>query len=268
MDLYNPTVFRQNNNIVWENDAKHIVQEEHKTPIQDFWFNHYIKDVEEFITKKAIEDIQKRSTPEYVSYELKFLDEENKRQEELINPIFYGRINNVIYEQIIGRNMIQLVEMDSGVKNMLENEKYEELSNLYKLFKNLDKSLLEIGKIFTTYIEKRGNVLREDKENSQIPKKIGPLLIGLQKDINKLVSKCFDNNLILQEAKNKGFNQFMKKDYYSKQIAYYSDYCLRTGFKGKNEKDVKDSLDDIINLIKNIIKTFANNLANIRVLLL
>ena len=252
MDLYNPTVFRQNNNIVWENNAKHIVQEEHKTPIQDFWFNYYIKDVEEFITKKAIQDIQKRSTPEYVSYELEFLDEEKKRQEELINPIFYGRINNVIYEQIIGRNMIELVEMDSGVKNMLENEKYEELSNLYKLFKNLDKSLSEIAKVFTAYIEKRGNDLREDRENSRIPQKIGPLLIKLQKDIDKIVRECFDKNLILQEARNKGFNEFMKRDYYSKQIAFYTDYCLRTGFKGKSKEDVENSLNDIINLLKNL----------------
>ena len=252
MDLYKPKIYRQNNNIVWENEKKDGEQENKGTPIQDFWFDYFQKDTEQFVTTKAIQDIQNRSTPEYVLIELKFLDEERERQEELINPIFYERLNAIIYEQIIGRNMVELVEMDSGVKNMLENNKFDELSNLYELFKVLEKSLHEIAKVFRVYIEKRGNTLRENKEIFKDPKKMVPQLIDLQKEINTLVLKCFKNNKILQAAKDKAFYEFMKTDYYSKQVAYYLDYCMRTGFKGKSEKDIDNSLNDIINLFKNL----------------
>ena len=252
MDLYKPTIYKENNNIVWINDPKDGNQEPHTTPIQDFWFDNFKKDTEQFVTAKAIQDIQGRSTPEYVLIELKFLDEEKKRQEELINPIFYEKLNAIIYEQIIGRNMVELVEMDSGVNNMLVNNKYEELKNIFDLFKVLEKSLHEIAKIFRAYIEKRGNSLRQNKEIYKDPKKMVPLLIDLQKEINTLVKKCFKDNDILQAAKDRAFFEFMKADYYSKQVAYYLDFCMRSGFKGKSEQDIESSINDIINLFKNL----------------
>ena len=252
MDLYKPKIYRENNNIVWINDPKDVNQEQHTTPIQDFWFDNFKKDTEQFVTAKAIQDIQNRSTPEYVLIELKFLEEERERQKELINPIFYERLNAIIYEQIIGRNMVELVEMDSGVNNMLVNNKYEELKNIFELFKVLEKSLHEIAKIFRAYIEKRGSSLRENKEIYKDPKKMVPLLIDLQKEINTLVKKCFKDNDILQAAKDRAFFEFMKADYYSKQVAYYLDFCMRSGFKGKSEQDINSSLNDIINLFKNL----------------
>lgn len=44
----------------------------------------------------------------------------------------------------------------------------------------------------------------------------------------------------------------MKSDYYSKQLAYYLDYCMRAGFKGKSQEVVESTLDDIIALFKNL----------------
>ena len=148
--------------------------------------------------------------------------------------------------------MIELVQMDSGVKNMLENNKYNELTNLYELFKFWEPSLHEVAKVFRAYIEKRGNALREDKEIYKDPKKMVPKLIDLQKEINTLVKQCFKNNDILQSAKDRAFYEFMKADYYSKQVAFFLDYCMRAGFKGKDAEAVSNTLDDIIGLFKNL----------------
>jgi DNA-binding MarR family transcriptional regulator len=142
--------------------------------------------------------------------------------------------------------------MDSGVKNMLENNKYEELTNLYELFKFYEESLHKVAIVFRAYIEKRGNALRENKEIYKDPKKMVPQLIDLQKEINTLVKNCFKNNDILQSAKDRAFYEFMKADYYSKQVAYFLDYCMRTGFKGKDEASINGTLDDIIGLFKNL----------------
>jgi hypothetical protein len=61
--------------------------------------------------------------------------------------------------------------MDTGVKNMLENNKYEELTDLYNLFKYYEPSLHEISRIFRQYIENRGKTLRENPELYKDPKK-------------------------------------------------------------------------------------------------
>ena len=249
MDLSNPKIYKENNAIIWANEIK---EENPATPIQDYWFNLFLEDTIQFTSSKAIQDIQKRSTPEYVLIELKFLDEEKNRQEELLNEYFLPRLNSAIYKEIIGRNMVELIEMDSGVKNMLENNKYEELTNLYELFKFYEESLHKVAIVFRAYIEKRGNALRENKEIYKDPKKMVPQLIDLQKEINTLVKNCFKNNDILQSAKDRAFYEFMKADYYSKQVAYFLDYCMRTGFKGKDEASINGTLDDIIGLFKNL----------------
>ena len=40
--------------------------------------------------------------------------------------------------------MIELVQMDSGVKSMLKNNKYNELTDLYELFKFWESILHEV----------------------------------------------------------------------------------------------------------------------------
>jgi len=253
MDLPKPKIYRENNAIIWGNEVEgEKPPEDPEKSAQEFWFKLFLGETRQFTSSKAIQDIQKRSTPEYVLIELNFLEEEENRQKELLNEIYLPRLNAVIYEEIIGRNMVELIEMDSGVKNMLENNKYEELTHLFELFKFYEPSLLKVAEVFRTYIEKRGNALRENKEIYKDPKKMVPQLIDLQKEINKLVKDCFSNNDILQAAKDRAFFEFMKADYYSKQVAYFLDYCMRAGFKGKDEASISSTLDDIIGLFKNL----------------
>ena len=256
MDLPHPKIEREKNAIVWINEKNKENTDENKgpdpTPVQDYWYNYFQQDTEQFVVNKAKKDIQNRSTPEYVIEELKFLDEEKERQTELLNPIFFEKLNAIIYKEIIGKYMVELVDMDTGVKNMLENNKYEELEDLYNLFKFYEPSLHEISRIFKTYIKNRGNALRSNKEIYKDPKKMVPQLINLQKEINTLVLNCFKNNGVLQKGRDNAFNEFMKSDYYSKQLAFYLDYCMRADFKGKAEEYIDKTLDDIIALFKNL----------------
>jgi cullin 1 len=77
-----------------------------------------------------------------------------------------------------------------------------------------------------------------------------PVLIAFKKKMDEVVEKYCDNNIIFQDSKNKAFSSFMNKDLYSRMLAYYSDFELRTGIKGLKEKEAEDRLNDIINLYK------------------
>ena len=87
------------------------------------------------ISNIAKEFIQKYSTSKYVSQVLKLLDEEKVRQAVFLNKKFHEKINSILYKEIIGENMIELINRDDCVKFMLENKRYEELSKLYDFFK-------------------------------------------------------------------------------------------------------------------------------------
>ena len=223
-----------------------------KTPFQDYWFNLFKEDTRQFIRNKAKTDIKDRSTPEYVFMELKFVEEENNRQTELINKRFYKRLNDIIYEEIIGTNMRELINKDSGVKYMLENDKYEELHNLYKLFQLYKPSLYEIANIFGDFIIKKGNALRKNETISRDPKKFVPELINLLDESNKLIADCFEENGILKKGKADSLSELMRDKYYQKQLAFYLDYCMRSGFNGKSEEIQEKTLNNIFELYKSI----------------
>ena len=77
MDLPNPKLEREKNAIIWINqeDKENINEntEPVTTPVQDYWYNYFEKDTEQFVVNKAKKDIQNRSTPEYVLFELEFI---------------------------------------------------------------------------------------------------------------------------------------------------------------------------------------------------
>ena len=248
-DLASPKIIKENNRIIWISETGEDGKSE--TPIQDEWFNDYFKsDTIKFAEAKANADIHSMSAPEYVLSQLKYLDEENERKIDYINQKYHNQIDKINYDKLIGDVMHELAEMDTGVKNMLETKKDDQLTNIYKLFKLLPRSLTEITEKFDPYIRSRGKALYENKELSKDPKKFIPELINLKKEMDNLVQECFENNADFQDVKNKAFSLFMTKDYYAKQLSNYTDFCMRNGFKGKSQEEIENTLNDIIGLFK------------------
>ena len=97
MDLSEPKIYRKNEQIVWaETDSA-----KKDITIQKYWLDLFMKDTEEFLTAKIKEDLQKNSIPEFISIQLKFLEEEKERQKEVINEIFVKELNELIYKKIL-----------------------------------------------------------------------------------------------------------------------------------------------------------------------
>ena len=249
LDLEMPRIIKENNRIMWISEKEE--DEKGETPIQNEWFENYFKyETTKFAEAKANADIHSMSAPEYVLSQLKYLDEENERKIEYINQKYHNQIDKINSEKLIGDVMHELAEMDTGVKNMLETKKDDQLTNIYKLFKLLPRSLTEITEKFDPYIRSRGKALYENKELSKDPKKFVPELINLKKEMDNLVQECFENNADFQDVKNKAFSLFMTKDYYAKQLSNYTDFCMRNGFKGKSQEEIENTLNDIIGLFK------------------
>ena len=249
LDLENPKIMKENNKISWVGENN--TGEKSKPEVQDTWYeNYFSNDTWQFAEAKANNDIRSMSTPEYVESQLKYLNEEHERKSEYINPIYHERIDKLNHLYLIGKVQKELAEMDTGVKNMLETKKETQLTNLYNLFVLFPESLDQISKIFDPYIRDRGKVLYENKELAKDPKKFIPELISLKKEMDTLVEKCFANDPLFQDVKNKSFTLFMQKDYYAKQLSYYIDHCMRIGFKGKSPDDIEKALNDIISLFK------------------
>ena len=235
--------------ITWTEMAK---DQKESLTYQDKWYDNFKKETKKYLNNKSEKDIKNNSAPEYVKCELKYLEEEEEREKNYINKVYHNDINNINYEYLIRKNMQTLVEMDTGINNMFKIKKKDQLSEIFQLFNFVPESLELIQKSFRSYIKERLLTLYNDKEYSKDPKKFVPALINLKKEMDDIVQMCFENHNDFQDSENKEFSLVMSKELYPKQLANYADFCMRSGFKGKSEEEIENTLNDIISIFKNI----------------
>ena len=248
IDLANPKIVKENNKISWVSENKAEIKND--TAYQDKWFSYFTNETTKFAKDKGNADIHNMSAPEYIVSQLKYIDEENVRETEYINPKYHSKINEINARLLIGENAEELSRMDTGIPYMFTTKRNEELKNTFQLFKLYPNSLEVITTAFIPYIRKRGEDINQNKEVTKDPKKFIPQLISLKKEMDSLVAECFENHPQFQDKKNKAFSLFMVKDIYAKQLSNYTDFCMRNGFKGKSQEEIENTLNDIIGLYK------------------
>ena len=249
IDLSNPKIMKENNKISWIQE--NVQDARNETLYQDKWFDEFFKsETIKFAKDKGNADIHNMSAPEYIISQLKYLDEEAIRQSEYINPKYHFKINEINYKYLIGENAEELSKMDTGIPYMFTTKRTEELKKTFQLFKLFEKSLEVITNAFMPYIKRRGEEINENKDVTKDPKKFIPELISLKKEMDNLVAECFENHTLFQDKKNKAFSNFMNRDIYAKQLSNYTDFCMRSGFKGKSQEEIENTLNDIIGLFK------------------
>lgn len=247
LDLMQPRISKENNKISWSAEEKSENKNGKETA--DSWYNGFFKrETENYASKKAQNDIKEMSAPEYITSTLQFLDEEKTRQDLYINKRYHQKINEINSKYLVGQNAKSLGEMETGIKYMFQNKKNDELKKAYILLKKHPESDKIITEHFGPYIRQRGADLSSNKELLKDPKKFVPELIKLKSEMDGLVSECFANDALFQDTKHHAFSMFMGKPIYSKQIAIYADFCLRSGIKGKSDEEIEKMLDEIVDL--------------------
>ena len=254
LDYEKPKIVKSSaTKMIWEETIKEADKKNTEIAYQNEWYHEYFKkETIKYIKNKSERDIKNNSAPEYVKCALKYINEEYERENTYINIKFHDDINNINYEHLIKNNMNQIAEMDTGIKNMFQIRKKDELNEVFKLFTLYPESLKLIQKSFREYIKERLTAIYNDKELSKDPKKFIPTLISLKKEMDEFVVLCFENHPDFQDQENKEFSLLMSKDFYPKQLANYTDFCMRSGFKGKSQEDIESTLNDIMSLFKNI----------------
>ena len=254
LDYEKPKIVKSSaTKMIWEETIKEADRKNTEIAYQNEWYHEYFKkETIKYIKNKSERDIKNNSAPEYVKCALKYINDEYERENVYINIKFHDDINNINYEHLIKNNMNQIAEMDTGIKNMFQTRKKDELNEVFKLFTLYPESLKLIQKSFREYIKERLTAIYNDKELSKDPKKFIPTLISLKKEMDEFVVLCFENHPDFQDQENKEFSLLMSKDFYPKQLANYTDFCMRSGFKGKSQEDIESTLNDIMSLFKNI----------------
>ncbi|KAF8378431.1 hypothetical protein HHK36_029770 [Tetracentron sinense] len=180
------------------------------------------------------------------------LNEEMERVSHYLDVRSEAKITNVVEKEMIANHMQRLVHMEnSGLVNMLVDDKYEDLGRMYSLFRRVPDGLSTIKEVMISHIRETGKQLVTDPERLRDPVDFVQRLLDEKDKHDKIISLAFNNDKTFQNALNSSFEYFINLNPRSPEfISLFVDDKLRKDLKGVSEEDVEIILDKVMMLFR------------------
>ncbi|KAJ0988326.1 hypothetical protein J5N97_006682 [Dioscorea zingiberensis] len=189
---------------------------------------------------------------EYLKKAERRLNEEIERVSHYLDSKSETKITFVVETEMIANHMQRLVHMEnSGLVNMLVDDRYEDLSRMYSLFRRVPEGLSMIREVMTVHLRETGKQLVSDPDRLKDPVDFVQHLLDAKDKYDKVNSTAFNNDKTFQNALNSSFEYFINLNNRSPEfISLYVDDKLRKGLKGVSEEDVEAVLDKVMMLFR------------------
>jgi cullin 3 len=215
--------------------------------------------------------------------------EEEARCQTTISLLTAPKIARVLEDTMIREHLQDFLAMEgSGIKAMIENDRYADLTLLYQHISRVDPSKEPLKNALQTRVVDLGSeinktILNTDfsaapepqpeegeaaAEGNEKPKatklsaaarqtaaaiKWVDLVLQLKDKFDNMWKKCFDEDLILQTALTKSFSDFINLfPRCSEYVSLFIDDNLKRGIKGKTETEIDEVLDKATMLLRYI----------------
>ncbi|MFS8017275.1 putative cullin protein, neddylation [Helianthus anomalus] len=221
-----------------------VYQEEFEKPFLVVSANFYRGESQLFIENCDCGD--------YLKIAEKRLNEEIERVSHYLDAKSEVKITNVVEKEMIESQMIRLVHMEnSGLVNMLVDDKYNDLGRMYNLFRRVPNGLSLVRDVMTSHIRETGKQLVTDPERVKDPVDFVQRLLDEKDKHDKIINLSFNNDKMFQNALNSSFEYFINLNTRSPEfISLFVDDKLRKGLKGVSEEDVETLLDKVMTLFR------------------
>ncbi|KAJ2905371.1 putative cullulin 3 protein [Zalerion maritima] len=244
---------------------------------------HYIEESRKFYANEAQIMLQKQNCGAWLRHAEQRLKEEEDRCKTTLSTRSSVGITEVVEQELVIRHLDEFLSLDrTGLGAMIDNDKRDDLSILYRLLLRVDSKLphlkaaiskrvlesgLEIEKavgnmdLSTVSNQKDG----EEAKASSAPKtgsaaaqqatssalKWVQDVLDLRKRFRMMLQVCFDNNSIIESALAKSFADFVNLfPRASEFISLYIDAYMKKGTRGS--ENVEPVLEEAIVLINHI----------------
>lgn len=189
---------------------------------------------------------------EYLNKAERRLNEEMERVSQYLDAKTESKITHVVETEMIANHMQRLVHMDnSGLVNMLVDDKYDDLGRMYNLFRRVPDGLSTLRDVMTSHLRETGKQLVTDPDKLRDPVDFVQRLLNEKDKHDKIITTAFSNDKTFQNALNSSFEYFINLNNRSPEfISLYVDDKLRKGLKGVSEEDVEIVLDKVMMLFR------------------
>ncbi|KAJ1399717.1 Winged helix-like DNA-binding domain superfamily [Sesbania bispinosa] len=219
---------------------------------RDDFEKHFLEVSANFYCLESQKFIESCDCGDYLKKAERRLNEEMERISHYLDPRSESKITNVVEKAMIESHMHTLVHMEnSGLVNMLLDDKYEDLGRMYNLFRRVPTGLTIVKEVMTSFIRDTGKQLIMDPERLKDPVDFVQRLLDMKDKYDKVITMAFNNDKTFQNALNSAFEYFINLNARSPEfISLFVDDKLRRGLKGVGEEDVEIVLDKVMMLFR------------------
>lgn len=217
----------------------------------------------EFYQQESQKFLAENSASLYVRKVEERLEEEANRARHYLDPSTEPKIVAALEAELIAKQMQTIVTMDnSGLVNMLLNDRIQDLRCMYKLVKRVDGGLKTMTACLSEYLRKRGVDLVKEHEAAQGQARNPVGYIQSLLDLKDL----FDHYLHDAFASDKEFKKTIQADFEfflnmaaadgkvasrsPEYLSLFMDEKLKKGVKGMTEGEVEALLDKAMVLFR------------------
>ena len=218
----------------------------------------------------------------YCKHARRRIYEEDERCKQTLLESTGPKIQKVVEDELIKNRIHELVEMESGVRFMIDNYMLDELHLIYDLNTRVDDKKVEITRAIQQRIVEMGSDINKDaiaasqapavapavdaadKGKAPLPEKnlnvqtvaaikwVEDVLV-LKDKFDKIWQTSFSCDPLLQQAQTQSFTDFINSPSFprsSEYISLFIDENMKKGIKGKTETEIDAVLDKAIILLR------------------
>ncbi|XP_047340942.1 cullin-1-like [Impatiens glandulifera] len=235
--------------------------------------DHYINDFEEdmlkdsgdYYSRKASNWIVEDSCPAYMLKAEECLKRERDRVSHYLHSSSEEKLVEKVQNELLVVYSTQLLEKEhSGCHALLQDDKVEDLSRIYRLFCKITKGLEPVANIFKKHVTSEGTALVQQAEDAATNKAENGTSSQEQVFVRKVielhdkymtyVNDCFANHTLFHKAIKEAFEVFCNKTVSgcssAELLASFCDNILKKGGSEKlSDEAIEDTLDKVVKLL-------------------
>lgn len=213
--------------------------------IYEYFFQEtFLKTTQVFYQRESTNLIQDYQIFQYMKHVSRRLHQERERIQNYLDKKTEPFLLKIVYRQFIEKHVDDI--LTKGFDDLLENNKYEELSLIYTLFEKIENGIASLVKYFQKYIISKGAFIT----NVQNDKNIIQELLEFRDNLENTISKAFDNKPKFHEIVRFAFKKVMNNTHIKSAhlLARYIDS------KMCSSQYSSDDLDSVLSKLLNLFK--------------
>ncbi|KAF3010640.1 Cullin-3 [Curvularia kusanoi] len=244
----------------------------------------YLDTSRDFYKKESELLLRDSDAGAYCRYARRRIYEEDERCKQTLLDSTGPKIQKVVEDELIKNRIHELVEMESGVRYMIDNDRLDELNLVYDLNRRVDEKKAELTRAVQKRIVDLGTDVNNDaiaasqapapapapaidpvdKTKKAVPEKsinqqtVAAIkwvedVLSLKDKFDRIWRDSFEADALLQQAVTRSFAEFINSPTFprsSEYISLFIDENMKKGIKGKTDMEVDAVLEKAIVLLR------------------